>query len=128
VNGDPKLAVDTSFIIALLNGAVRSTRSLRDVAFPVPVLGELRFGALGAKDPKRRLAEIERLAGGAAVLLSDGETARHYAELRHRLKTAGTPLPENDIWIAAVCLQHDLALLTLDRHFERVEGLRLASA
>jgi len=122
------LAVDTSFVIALLKGAIESSRPLRDIGFPVPVIGELRFGALGAKEPQRMLAEVERLVGGATVLLADSDTARLYAELRHRLRTAGTPLPENDIWIAAACRQHGLTLLTLDRHFERIEGLQLASA
>lgn len=126
MTGRLKFVVDTSFVVALLKGAVESSHSLHEVGFPVAVVGELRFGALGSRAPARRLAEIERLFGGASILASDVETARVYAEVRHRLKSAGRPLPENDIWIAATCLQYGLPLLTLDRHFNEVEGLDCA--
>ena len=127
MTGDLRFAVDTSFVIALIKGAVTSTRLLSEVGFPFAVIGELRFGALGGRDPERKLARIDDLIGRSNTLAADGETARVYAEVRLRLKRAGTPIPENDIWIAAVCLQHGLTLLTLDRHFERIEGLELAT-
>jgi len=128
VTGEIEFAVDTSFVIALLKGKAVSPHSLTQIGFPVPVVGELRYGVLGGVDPARRLAELERLITSAIVVPSDAGTAIAYADLRHRLKTAGTPLPENDIWIAATCLQHGLMLLTLDRHFDKVEGLRIAAA
>ena len=119
-------AADTSFVIALLKGAVRSARPLSEVAFPFAVIGELRFGAMGGRSPTKKIAEIEDLVRRGTTLAADADTARVYAELRHNLKVHGTPLPENDIWIAALCIQHGLALLTLDRHFERIDGLALA--
>ena len=128
MSGKLRFAVDTSFVIALLKGTVESPHLLSEIAFPVPVVGELRFGALASRNPERKLAEIEKLIGSATVLPSDGDTAHVYAELRYRLKTAGTPLPENDVWIAAACVQHGLTLVTLDRHFERIDGLEVASA
>ena len=128
MSGELKFAVDTSFVIALLKGTVASAHPLNEIAFPVPVVGELCFGVLGSRDPQRRLAEIEKLIGNASILPSDGGTAHVYAELRHRLKTAGTPLPENDVWIASTCVQHGLTLLTLDRHFERIARLEVAPA
>jgi tRNA(fMet)-specific endonuclease VapC len=83
---------------------------------------------MGGRDPQRKLAEIDEMVRRSTTLAGDGETARVYANVRQRLKAAGTPLPENDIWIAAICLQHGLTLLTLDRHFDRINGLALATA
>lgn len=127
MNGDLSFAVDTSFIIALIKGVAKSNRPLNKAGFPFAIAGELRFGALGGRDPQKKLAEIDEVIRRGTVLSADGETARVYAELRYRLKTAGTPLPENDLWIAAICLQHGLPLLTLDRHFDRIDGLELAT-
>jgi tRNA(fMet)-specific endonuclease VapC len=56
-------------------------------------------------------------------LVIDDETASRYAETRERLRARGKPLPENDIWIAALCQQYDRALVTRDGHFLQVEGL-----
>ncbi|MDO8632287.1 MAG: type II toxin-antitoxin system VapC family toxin [Phycisphaerales bacterium] len=128
MSGDPKFAVDTSFVIGVLKGTVESTRPFSEVAFPFVVIGELRFGAMGGRDPQRKIAEIDEMVQRSTTLAGDGETARVYANVRHRLKAAGTPLPENDIWIAAICLQHGLPLLTLDRHFDRIDGLTVATA
>ena len=47
----------------------------------------------------------------------------HYANIRHRLRLAGTPIPENDIWIAALALEHQQQVLSNDHHFDLVEGL-----
>ena len=52
------------------------------------------------------------------------DTAFHYAEIRLELKRTGTPIPANDLWIAALCRQHDLPLMSRDRHFDRVLGIR----
>ena len=128
MSGDRRFAVDTSFVIGVLKGTVEATHAFTEVAFPFAVIGELRFGAMGGRDPQRKLAEIDEMVRRSATLAGDGETARVYANVRQRLKAAGTPLPENDIWIAAICLQHGLTLLTFDRHFDRVDDLKLATA
>jgi len=62
------------------------------------------------------------------MLLPDLETARHYAEVNQNLRRRGTPIPTNDIWIAALALQHDLTLDTRDKHFQHVPGLKLIDA
>lgn len=49
--------------------------------------------------------------------------ARHYAQIRWSLKQRGKPIPENDLWIAAACIQHSLPLLSRDAHFKLVPGL-----
>jgi len=61
------------------------------------------------------------------VLLPGRETAEHYARLFVQLKRAGTPVPDNDLWIAALVLEHDLRLITRDRHFQRIPQLLRAT-
>ncbi len=63
--------------------------------------------------------------GTVGVLLPGRETAEHYARLFVQLKRAGTPVPDNDLWIAALALERDLLLITRDRHFQRVPQLLL---
>jgi tRNA(fMet)-specific endonuclease VapC len=59
--------------------------------------------------------------------MCDAETAQQYGEVKNKLRLKGRPLPENDIWIAALALQHDLILVTHDAHFQEVESLRTAA-
>jgi predicted nucleic acid-binding protein len=59
------------------------------------------------------------------VLLPDLETAEQYAWIHAQMKRAGTPIPANDLWIAAQVLQHNLTLITRDEHFERIPQLLL---
>jgi predicted nucleic acid-binding protein len=60
------------------------------------------------------------------ILYAGRETAEQYARLFVQLKRAGTPVPDNDLWIAALALEHDLALITRDRHFDKIPQLRRA--
>jgi tRNA(fMet)-specific endonuclease VapC len=60
------------------------------------------------------------------VLLPARETAEQYARLFVQLKRAGTPIPDNDLWIAALALEHDLTLITRDRHFQHIPQLLCA--
>lgn len=93
---------------------------------PVIVLGELYTGVyLSAQQDKRqeRLDQIQVLAEDFEVCTVDGETARFYGEVKSELRKSGTPIPENDIWIAALSRQHALPLFTNDRHFQYVKNL-----
>jgi len=92
------------------------------------VVGELQAGfALGNQRAKNQLVLDGFLSQASArVLVPDEDTARHYAALIAQLRTAGTPIPTNDIWIAALVLQHGYALATRDTHFRRIPQLALA--
>ena len=68
---------------------------------------------------------VAALFSGAAFYVG---WAEHYARLFVQLKRAGTPIPDNDLWIAAVAIEHDLALVTRDRHFDKLPQLRRAMA
>ena len=61
----------------------------------------------------------------ADVLMPDHETARYDGEIAAQLARDGSPIPQNDIWIAAIAIQNDLALVTRDNHFNEIEGLSL---
>jgi len=89
---------------AVLGKAVR-------ISIPVIVLGEYRFGLLGSRMRKTIEPALDALQATSDVLVIDTGTVRPYAKLRDRLKRAGTPIPSNDIWIAAIATQHGLPIL-----------------
>ena len=100
-------------------------RTTRDISVPLIVLAELRAGfAHGA-----RRAENERLltrflsSDRVSVLCPDAQTTHFYADLYASLRKRGQPIPTNDLWIAALALQHDLVLFARDRHFDAIPEL-----
>lgn len=119
------VALDTSAAIALLAGQAGSllSQSVEEFLLPVPVIGELRYGALNSRRSSENLAEVERLVARCRVLDITTATASMYAQLRLGLKEKGKPIPENDLWIAALCVEHQVLLITLDAHFDAVEEL-----
>jgi len=94
---------------------------------PVIVIGEYRFGLLGSRDRERRLAWLEQLVRNWTVLEVSVGTAATYAEIRQSLKERATPIPSNDVWIAALARQHNLSILSADPHFDNVVGIRRIS-
>ena len=126
MNGN--VALDTNAAISILNGeehVIARTRHQTQVYLPLPVVGELLFGALNSQRAEANLARIQELFERSTILDMGAETASQYAQTRLALKRQGRPIPENDVWIAALCIQHHLSLITDDRHFEWVEGLSL---
>lgn len=92
------------------------------VGVPTVALGELRTGFLLGDKRQRNEAELDAFLDhpSVEVLSVDAETSRHYAGIVAELRKAGTPLPTNDIWIAAVAARNGAAVLTCDDHFERI--------
>ena len=64
------------------------------------------------------------MKAACAVVAVDADTADRYADIREELRIAATPIPENDLWITALCRQHHLALASRDGHFDKVRGLK----
>jgi tRNA(fMet)-specific endonuclease VapC len=93
----------------------------------VTVVAELRFGAMNAARAAANLQKIDDLISRCVVLDSTKETARIYAELRMQMKKPGRPIPQNDIWIAAACVQQGIPLATDDSHFDSLPGLTTVS-
>ena len=100
-----------------------ATLETADALFlPFAVLGELRAGfAVGSKGPaNERTLRRFLMKPGVSVLLPDEQTTHHYGSIYRQLRTQGTPIPTNDMWIAALVLQHDLTLYARDDHFDHL--------
>lgn len=93
-----------------------------EVGVNLIAIGELYLGAeFSASAAERR--KIDELLGSLTLVVDDVDTARAYARLKTDLRRRGTPIPDNDLWIAATAVRHGLTLATRDRHFEAVPGL-----
>ncbi len=121
------MIVDTNGLSAAADGdqALEPIfREAAELAVPVIVLGEYRYGIRQSRERARYEAWLSESLPAFRVLAVDEETAEHYAEIRGQLKRKGTPIPANDVWVAALTRQHVLPLLTRDRHFDFVSGLK----
>jgi tRNA(fMet)-specific endonuclease VapC len=123
-----KIALDTNRYVDLCKGLDETVTLLEKaeaVVLPFVVLGELRAGFAHG----RRQAENERtlrrllLKDGVQVLFADDQTTHHYAAVFRQLRKQGTPIPTNDMWLAALVLQHNLVLHARDRHFDHLAQL-----
>ena len=119
--------LDTNIIIALFadEAIVKSKLAqASEVFIPSFAIGELCYGARKSGRVQANLAKVDELIATSTVLVCDAETARQYGKVKNKLRLKGRPLPENDIWIATLALQHDLVLVTQDAHFQEVESLQ----
>ena len=122
--------LDTSIVIALFghdSDVVAGLQDTDETFVPAIVLGELYFGAYRSRRRDGNLAQVDEFAAASVVVACDTGTARHYGSIKDGLRGRGTPIPENDVWIAALALQHNLTLVTRDAHFGQVDGLDIAS-
>lgn len=94
---------------------------------PVIALGEYRFGIRFSRSRREYETWLIRHLPEFQLLSVDEPTTSLYAEIRAELKAAGTPIPENDIWISALARQHRMEIITRDAHFEQVRGLKRVS-
>ncbi len=92
---------------------------------PSIVLGELWTGFLQGRQPKRNEAELREFLANPVVeiLKVDQEVARIYGEIVTELRRAGTPIPTNDIWIAAIAARAGAPVLTYDHHFQVISRI-----
>ena len=123
-----RVAIDTNRYVDLCKGVVETVAILEEaeaIMLPFVVLGELRAGFANG----RRQAENEQilrrflLKEGVRLLLADDQTTHHYASVFRQLRKQGTPIPTNDMWLAALVLQHNLALHARDKHFDHLPQL-----
>ena len=94
------------------------------VAIPVIVLGEYRYGIAQSRNRATYESWLTGLLQDCFVLDITEPTTQHYAEIVLELKRKGKPIPTNDLWIAALSRQHGLPLLSRDRHFDLVAGIK----
>ena len=110
-------ADDDPAVIAVLARA-------EEMALPVIVLGEYRHGIAQSRNHASYDNWLAGLLNDCAVLDIQEPTTVHYAEIILELKRRGKAIPTNDLWIAALCRQHSLPLLSRDRHFDLVAGIK----
>jgi tRNA(fMet)-specific endonuclease VapC len=124
-----RVALDTNRLTDIFrgDGALADwLGSCDEVWIPLFVLGEIKAGFLGGTQQNRNAILLKEFLNRKTVgiLQPTRETAEHYARLFVQLKRAGTPVPDNDLWIASIVLEHDLLLITRDQHFERIPQLQ----
>ena len=123
-----KFLLDTNIIIALFAGdeSVKARLAEAEEVFvPSIAVGELFFGARKSTRIQENLQRVEDLVAETPVLACGTETARLYGAVKNTLRLKGHPIPENDLWIAAIALEHNLALVTRDSHFAEITDLQV---
>ena len=121
------MILDTNAISALFSGDDSINAALEGAEkhhLPVIVVGEYLFGLERAKSKTILDRLLVRLVEESHILPIDVNTAQAYVTVRLQLKEQDTPIPENDVWIAALARQHELTVLSRDRHFDAVKGIR----
>jgi predicted nucleic acid-binding protein len=116
--------LDTNAVSALLSGeqGLGQVISASDThQLPLPVIGEYEYGMMVSRKERRMAALFRRLESHSEVLYPDRETANVYAAIRVELKKIARPIPESDIWIAALACQFDLEIVSNDAHFDLVD-------
>jgi tRNA(fMet)-specific endonuclease VapC len=121
------LIIDTNALSAFVDGDTAVGDILRQQAracIPVIVLGEFRYGIAQSRHRATYEQWLQSELDHFEVLAVTAQTTITYTTLRVALKEQGTPIPANDAWIAALALQHKLPVLTRDRHFDTVPGVK----
>lgn len=126
-----RLALDTNAYSAAARGepkAIGLLRAADDLVLPFIVLAELRAGFAAGNAGRRNEAALTRFLASSRVSVQypDEQTTHHYASVFAQLRRQGTPIPSNDLWIAALVLQHDLVLFTSDAHFANIPQIARA--
>jgi tRNA(fMet)-specific endonuclease VapC len=120
-----RILLDTSAYSAFMRGHDALKTALQEVdeiALNPVILGELRAGFLLGRHRRKNESELARFFASprVRVLPIDAETSVRYALIVTALRGAGTPIPTNDVWIAASAMQHGLGVFTTDPHYEKV--------
>ena len=123
-----RLSVDTNAVIAYREGVPEVCTLIEgaDLLFlPVIVLGELLYDAYNSAKPQKNEQVTHKFSAQSVLVPIDDAIAIRYATVRLQLKKMGRPIPENDIWVAATCLELGVPLLTRDGHFDHIRGLEV---
>lgn len=121
------MILDTNALSAFADGepaALTEIGRAHLIAIPVVVLGEYLFGISQSRRRIEYEQWINRNMRNCRILDITSETSARYADVRLELKRSGKPIPTNDVWIAALCLQHSMPILSHDRHFDLMNGVR----
>lgn len=122
------LALDTNIAIDILNGKdtiIKKVFEYFPIYLPITVVGELLFGALNSSMSLKNIIKYKEFIDDCLILNTTTTIAEEYAETRKQLKNIGKPIPENDLWIAAICKSYELSLISNDNHFKYIDNLKM---
>lgn len=123
-----EFVLDTSAVIEFFKGNISIIKLLKTetvIKIPAMVLGELYLGIYRSSNPEKHIMQVKQFITSCEVLPIEMETAKVYATIKTKLLKKGKPIPENDIWIAAIAMQYNCSLVTFDKHFLEIEDLIL---
>jgi len=122
-----KFLLDTNIAIAFLIGdeSLQRPDASAQLYISCTAIGELFYGALNSNQIDENIHRLTDFIHDTVSVPSDDDTARVYGEIKTALRRKGRPIPDNDIWIAAVAIQHSLSLVSRDEHFANIERLSL---
>jgi tRNA(fMet)-specific endonuclease VapC len=122
--------LDTCAVLHVLQdhkSALQAISGYKGILISHVVLGELIFGCRRSEHPERERSRISAWLSSISVINPTRETCEVYGELAADLEARGQRIPQNDMWIAALCIQSDLPLISSDNHFSRPRGLNWIS-
>ena len=125
-----KFLLDTNIITAWLKGESKIADKIdkaEEIHIPIIVLGELYYGALYSTQKQKNLNNIKSITNHYNVLQIDEATTVAYGNIKTALRKKGKPVPENDIWIAAIAKRFNLIVVSRDKHFKEIEEILLKS-
>ena len=117
------MILDTNAVSALLSGDQTIAEVLaleQQHHLPTVVIGEYRYGLMRSSQQERLGSSFDLVISRSIVLPIDLDTTTHYARVRHELRQKGRPIPENDLWIAALATQYALRIVSRDLHFDEI--------
>ncbi len=120
--------LDTNIVIAIFAQDASVAFQLvtaTEVLIPSIVIGELFFGAYNSTRKAENVQRIIDFIEANTIIPCDSETAKFYGQIKNNLKIKGRPIPENDIWIAAIAQQYHLTLISRDGHLNEVDSIKL---
>lgn len=118
--------IDSNIVIEIFDGNKKFADKLykpQEILMPVIVLGELYTGINRVTNKAKHLKKLIDFLALCTVINIDTNTANIYGELIAALYKKGKPIPTNDVWIAALAIQHTLTIATKDNHFKEIDGL-----
>jgi tRNA(fMet)-specific endonuclease VapC len=121
-----KLLLDTNAVSAVMRADAAAVEVLSEaeaVYLSTVTVGELYYGAFHAAVAAAQIPRVDEVVTANDVLSPDPATARLYGQIKANLRCKGRMIPDNDLWIAALAFQHNLTVMTLDKHFADIEGL-----
>lgn len=121
------MILDTNALSALAEKETKLIQSIQSaprLCVTLISLGEYYYGISRSKKQKELSAWLKSFLERAEMLAPALSTLPHYADIRRELKAAGTPIPANDCWIAALVREHKMPIVSKDHHFDKVVGVR----